>query len=157
MAGMVGSRQGGARRSMPNARPRPGDRRHPPVERRGRAPVAIVPGVMVRSPDRDGDVIRGETQIVGLLAAERSSTASSSPGTKWATVTVARSPSDLPHRRDVRPPVAPVLSPPFGRGGTAGTELGLALGVERTVVDGLPFLAAIFGPRPPALDGVVPF
>ena len=34
-------------------------------------PVAIVPGVMLLSPTRDGDVIRGEeTQIVGLLDGE---------------------------------------------------------------------------------------
>jgi 2-dehydro-3-deoxygalactonokinase len=73
MAGMVGSRQGW-REAVYAECPASPEAIAAGILRMtgaGGRPIAIVPGVMVRSPDRDGDVIRGEeTQIVGLLAAE---------------------------------------------------------------------------------------
>ena len=92
MAGMVGSRQGWREAVYVSCPATPeaiagGILRFATAKGR---PVAIVPGVMVRSPDRDGDVIRGEeTQIVGLLAREPEfDGVVILPGThsKWATV-----------------------------------------------------------------------
>ena len=73
MAGMVGSRQGW--REAPYV-PCPTTPRCSPQALPLRAsatgrPIAIVPGLVVRSAERDGDVIRGEeTQVVGLIDRE---------------------------------------------------------------------------------------
>jgi 2-dehydro-3-deoxygalactonokinase len=167
MAGMVGSRQGW-REAVYAACPASPEAIAAGILRiadAGGRPVAIVPGVMVRSADRDGDVIRGEeTQIVGLLAAEPDfDGVVVLPGThsKWATVTdgaiadfqtfltgemfgLLSRQSFLRHSVKEGAPELAAL-PDF------------ALGVERTVADGLPFLAAIFSVRArQLLDGVDP-
>lgn len=167
MAGMVGSRQGWHEAVYVPCPATPeaiagGILRF--TTARGR-PVAIVPGVMVRSPDRDGDVIRGEeTQIVGLLAREPGfDGVVVLPGThsKWTTVTGA-SIADfqtyltgemfglLAHHSFLRHSVKEGA-------GELSAQPDFALGVERTVVDGLPFLAAIFSVRArQLLDGTDP-
>lgn len=167
MAGMVGSRQGW-REALYVPCPAAPEAIAGGIFRfattRGR-PVAIVPGVMVRSPDRDGDVIRGEeTQIVGLLAQEPGlDGVVVLPGThsKWATVTGGAIADFqtyltgelfglLAHQSFLRHSV---------KEGAAdlSAQAGFALGVRRTVVDGLPFLAAIFSVRArQLLDGTAP-
>lgn len=167
MAGMVGSRQGWREAVYAECPASPeaiaaGILR---MSDAGGRPIAIVPGVMVRSPDRDGDVIRGEeTQIVGLLAAEPEfDGVVVLPGThsKWSTVTggaIADFQTFLTGemfsllsrqsflRHSVRESAAELSALPE-----------FALGVERTVADGLPFLAAIFSVRArQLLDGVDP-
>jgi 2-dehydro-3-deoxygalactonokinase len=167
MAGMVGSRQGWHEATYVPCPATPeaiadGVLRFTTASGR---PVAIVPGVMVRSPDRDGDVIRGEeTQILGLLAREKDfDGVVILPGThsKWATVT-AGGIADfqtyltgemfglLAHhsflRHSVKESAAELSAQPD-----------FALAVRRTVVDGLPFLAAIFSVRArQLLDGTAP-
>jgi 2-dehydro-3-deoxygalactonokinase len=120
----------------------------------GRA-VAIIPGVMLRDAQRDGDVIRGEeTQIVGLLERERGFRGVAiHPGThsKWVTIADGRIAGfqtflsgemfDLLSRTSfLRHSVAD-----GGRDLAAVPDF--ALGVRRTVAEELPFLAAIFSVR----------
>jgi 2-dehydro-3-deoxygalactonokinase len=157
MAGMVGSRQGW-REAVYVACPATPEAIAGGILRfataKGR-PVAIVPGVMVLTPDRDGDVIRGEeTQIVGLLAREpKFDGVVVLPGThsKWATVTggaIADFQTYLTGElfgllaRDsfLRHSVAEGRDEP-------STLPGFELGIRRTVEEGLPFLAAIFSVR----------
>ena len=122
-------------------------------------PIAIVPGVMLRSPLRDGDVMRGEeTQIVGLLDGEPGfDGVAVMPGThsKWVsiaggtirdfqTVMTGELFDLLAHTSFLRHSVAQqtvdlTASPDF------------ALAVRRTVGEGLPFLAALFSVRVRAL------
>ena len=92
MAGMIGSRQGWREAAYV---PCPADaavacRQGAPLHDETGRPIAIVPGLMLRSAARDGDVIRGEeTQIVGLLDREPGfDGVAILPGThsKWATV-----------------------------------------------------------------------
>ncbi|MCB1486972.1 MAG: 2-dehydro-3-deoxygalactonokinase [Bauldia sp.] len=157
MAGMIGSRQGW--REVPYvvcpATPRAiaaGILRFETA--RGR-PVAIVPGVMVRSPDRDGDVIRGEeTQMVGLLERPGGYEGLAIlPGThsKWATIrdgAIADFQTFLTgevfhllaHQSFLRHSVT-------GEDGDLATSQDFELGVRRTVLEGLPFLAAVFSVR----------
>lgn len=167
MAGMVGSRQGWREAVYAACPASPADiaagmLRMEDAEGR---PIAIVPGVMVRSADRDGDVIRGEeTQIVGLLAAEPDfDGVVVLPGThsKWATVTGG---GIADFQTFLTGEVFGLLSrDSFLRHSVkaGGRELStlpdFALGVRRTVLDGLPFLAAIFSVRArQLLDGVAP-
>jgi 2-dehydro-3-deoxygalactonokinase len=120
----------------------------------GRA-IAIVPGLMLRTAERDGDVMRGEeTQIVGLIGQHPSFNGTVVlPGThsKWVRVTddtivdfqtfLSGEMFDLLVRHSLlRHSVAEdgydlVASPAF------------TLGVERIAKEGLPFLAAIFSVR----------
>ena len=92
MAGMIGSRQGWREAPYAACPATPKSIAASIIRFKSGAgrPLAIVPGIMVRSDDRDGDVIRGEeTQIVGLLADEpRFDGIVVLPGThsKWATV-----------------------------------------------------------------------
>ena len=120
----------------------------------GRA-VAIVPGVMLRTPGRDGDVIRGEeTQIVGLLESEPAfAGVVVLPGThsKWVTVAdgaigdfqtyLTGELFELLSRQSfLRHSVAE-------DGGDLAASEDFALGVRRTAMEGLPFLGAdLFGP-----------
>jgi 2-dehydro-3-deoxygalactonokinase len=120
---------------------------------------------MVRSPDRDGDVIRGEeTQILGLLAREADfDGVVILPGThsKWATVTgggiadfqtylTGEMFGLLVHHSFLRHSVKESAA-------ELSTQPDFALGVRRTVIDGLPFLAAIFSVRArQLLDGTAP-
>lgn len=157
MAGMVGSRQGW-REAVYVPCPASPDAIAAGIMRlttaKGR-PVAIVPGVMVRSPDRDGDVIRGEeTQVVGLLAREpKLDGVVVLPGThsKWATVTgggIADFQTYLTGEMFGLLARQSFLRHSVKDGADELSALpGFALGVERTVVDGLPFLAAIFSVR----------
>lgn len=121
---------------------------------RGR-PVAIVPGVMVRAADRDGDVIRGEeTQMVGLLGRPGGFDGLAIlPGThsKWATISGGAIADFqtfltgelfglLAGQSFLRHSVA-------ADGGDLSVLPDFALGVRRTVVEGLPFLSGIFSVR----------
>ena len=167
MAGMVGSRQGWREAAYVPCPAIPeaiagGILRFETAEGR---PVAIVPGVMVRNPDRDGDVIRGEeTQIVGLFAREPTFDGIVIlPGThsKWATVTrgaiadfqtylTGEMFGLLAHHSFLRHSVKE-------GGEDLSTRPDFELGVRRTVVEELPFLAAIFSVRArQLLDGVAP-
>jgi 2-dehydro-3-deoxygalactonokinase len=127
----------------------------------GGRPVAIVPGVMLRSPLRDGDVMRGEeTQIVGLVDRDPGFVGVAvMPGThsKWVsiaggtigdfqTVMTGELFDLIAHKSFLRHSVAQdagdlTASPDF------------ALAVRRTVAEGLPFLAALFSVRARALLG----
>jgi 2-dehydro-3-deoxygalactonokinase len=118
-------------------------------------PIAIVPGLMVRSRDRDGDVMRGEeSQIVGLIDRQPGFIGTVIlPGThsKWVRIAdgaivdfqtfLSGEMFDLLARHSfLRHSVAEdrhdlASSPAF------------ALGVERVAEEGLPFLAAIFSVR----------
>ena len=167
MAGMVGSRQGWREAVYAECPAAPADIAAGMLRMKdedGRQ-IAIVPGVMVRSADRDGDVIRGEeTQIVGLLAAEPAfDGVVVLPGThsKWATASdgaIADFQTFLTGemfgllsrqsflRHSVKDGAAELSTLPD-----------FALGVRRTVLDGLPFLAAIFSVRArQLLDGTAP-
>ena len=167
MAGMVGSRQGW-REAVYAECPASPEAIAAGILRMSDAagrPIAIVPGVMVRSTDRDGDVIRGEeTQIVGLLAAEPEfDGVVVLPGThsKWATVTggaIANFQTFLTGEMFGLLSRQSFLRHSVAEGTAELAELSdFALGVERTVVDGLPFLAAIFSVRArQLLDGVDP-
>ena len=167
MAGMVGSRQGWREAVYAGCPASPADIAAGllRMEDEGGRPIAIVPGVMVRSADRDGDVIRGEeTQIVGLLATEPSfEGVVVLPGThsKWATVTDG---AIADFQTFLTGEVFGLLSrQSFLRHSVKDGEAELAtlpdfaLGVQRTVLEGLPFLAAIFSVRArQLLDGVAP-
>jgi 2-dehydro-3-deoxygalactonokinase len=165
MAGMIGSRQGWREAAY---LPCPADigtlagniTRF--ATSAGRA-VAIIPGIMLRSTARDGDVMRGEeTQIAGLLASEPAFNGTVVlPGThsKWASVAhgaitdfqtyLSGEMFDLlAHQSFLRHSVA----------GNASAEApDFALGVRRTMLEGLPFLSAIFSVRARALlDNAAP-
>jgi 2-dehydro-3-deoxygalactonokinase len=157
MAGMVGSRQGW--REAPYLEcPTPiaalaGQLLR--FEAGGGRPMAIVPGVMLRSRTRDGDVIRGEeTQIAGLLAGEPGfAGVAILPGThsKWIEVGggaivdfqtfLTGELFDLLRRQSfLRHSVA-------DEGGDLAASAEFTLAVRRTAVEGLPFLAALFPVR----------
>lgn len=165
MAGMVGSRQGW-REAPYLACPTTTEALAGKIVRletaRGR-PVAIVPGLMVRSTDRDGDVIRGEeTQIVGFVERQpRFAGVCIMPGThsKWVglddgsitgfqTFLTGELFDLLSHHSFLRHSVTDV-----GADLTGAPDFALA--VKRTAEQGLPFLAAIFSVRArQLLDGV---
>jgi 2-dehydro-3-deoxygalactonokinase len=161
MAGMIGSRQGWREADYLPCPAATGALAKAVVRftaSDGRS-MAIVPGVMLRTPERDGDVIRGEeTQIVGLLQGEPGfDGVVVMPGThsKWVsvrtgtildfqTVMTGELFDLLAHKSFLRHSVAQqaadlTASPDF------------ALGVRRTVTENLPFLAALFSVRARAL------
>jgi 2-dehydro-3-deoxygalactonokinase len=164
MAGMVGSRQGWREAAYAPCPATPEDLAARVLRfdtTSGRA-VAIVPGIMLRSSDRDGDVIRGEeTQMVGLIDRGRAGGLVILPGThsKWATIRngaitgfhtflTGEMFALLAHHSFLRHSVA-------AEGGDVTAEPDFALAVRRTAAEGLPFLAAIFSVRVRALlDGV---
>jgi 2-dehydro-3-deoxygalactonokinase len=157
MAGMVGSRQGWREADYLSC---PAD----PSALAGKVlrfttssgrPIAIVPGLKLRSETRDGDVIRGEeTQIVGVVDREPGfSGIAILPGThsKWVTVAsgaitdfqtyLTGEMFDLLSRHSfLRHSVAE-------SGRDLSTVPDFALAVRRTAKEGLPFLAAIFSVR----------
>lgn len=165
MAGMVGSRQGWHEAPYVPV-PATADALAAGLyrfEASDRRPIAIVPGLVLRSPTRDGDVIRGEeTQLVGLMEEEPDFAGIAIlPGThsKWAAVgggaisafqtfmtgemfeLLAKKSflrhSVSEHADDI------AASPHF------------ALAVRRSVAEGLPFLGAVFSVRVrQLLDGV---
>jgi 2-dehydro-3-deoxygalactonokinase len=157
MAGMIGSRQGWREAAYLSCPASPAGLAENLLrfDTSSGRPVAIVPGVMVRSSARDGDVIRGEeTQIIGLLGRDpRFEGVVILPGThsKWATVGggaladfqtfLTGEMFELLSRQSfLRHSVAEGSEEP-------STLPGFALGVKRTVNEGLPFLAAIFSVR----------
>ena len=161
MAGMIGSRQGWREAAYLACPAAPGALAEAVIRfrsARGR-PIAIVPGIMLLTPARDGDVMRGEeTQIVGLVDGEPGfDGVAVMPGThsKWVriaggtirdfqTVMTGELFDLLAHKSFLRHSIAQgsddlTASPDF------------ALAVRRTVGDGLPFLAALFSVRVRAL------
>jgi 2-dehydro-3-deoxygalactonokinase len=157
MAGMIGSRQGwreAAYLPCPASPAGLAERmlRFPGPDGR---PLAIVPGVMLRSSLRDGDVIRGEeTQIIGLLGRDPGfEGVVILPGThsKWATVGGG---ALADFQTFLTGEMFELLSrTSFLRHSVAEGSAELAtlpdfeLAVRRTVTEGLPFLAAIFSVR----------
>jgi 2-dehydro-3-deoxygalactonokinase len=126
-------------------------------------PVAIVPGLVLRSAARDGDVIRGEeTQLVGLMEEEPDFDGIAIlPGThsKWAAVSAA---SISTFQTFMTGEVFELLArKSFLRHSVSEDADDLAgsshfaLAVRRTVEEKLPFLSAIFSVRVrQLLDGV---
>ncbi len=161
MAGMIGSRQGwreAAYLPCPAATGALADAIVRFTTAGGR-PIAIVPGVMLVSPLRDGDVMRGEeTQIVGLTDGEPDfAGVAVMPGThsKWVsiadgtirdfqTVMTGELFDLFAHKSFLRHSVAQET-------GDLAAAPDFALGVRRTVSEGLPFLAALFSVRARAL------
>jgi 2-dehydro-3-deoxygalactonokinase len=157
MAGMVGSRQGwreAAYLPCPASAAGLVARMLRFAAANGR-PIAIVPGVMLRDPKRDGDVIRGEeTQIIGLVDREPDFAGLAIlPGThsKWVAVAggaltgfqtfLTGELFELLSRHSfLRHSVAE-----SGLDLSAAPDFGLA--VRRMVLEELPFLAAIFSVR----------
>ena len=167
MAGMIGSRQGwreAAYLPCPAATGALADQIVRFATSTGRT-VAIVPGVMLKSPARDGDVMRGEeTQIVGLIDSEPGfDGVAILPGThsKWVTIAGGAIVTFqtfltgelfdlLAHQSFLRHSVA-------ASAGDLDASPDFALAVRRTAEEGLPFLSAIFSVRARALlDGVAP-
>jgi len=117
--------------------------------------VAIVPGLMLRDPRRDGDVIRGEeTQIVGLIGHEPAFRGISiHPGThsKWAAIadrTITRFQTFLTGEIfDLLARVSFLRHSVASDGRDLSAVPDFALAVRRTAEEGLPFLAAIFSVR----------
>ena len=164
MAGMIGSRQGWREAPYVSCPATPAALAGGIIrfDTGAGRPVAIVPGIMLRSPDRDGDVIRGEeTQIVGLIDRGGADGIVILPGThsKWATIAqgaitgfhtfLTGEMFELLSRHSfLRHSVAV-----DGRDLSAVPDFTRA--VRRTVEGGLPFLAAIFSVRArQLLDGV---
>ena len=126
-------------------------------------PVAIVPGLVLRSKERDGDVIRGEeTQLIGLMEQEPGFEGLAIlPGThsKWAAM---RGGEILSFQTFMTGEMFELLSKKsFLRHSVAESAGAIAdsphfeLAVRRSVEAGLPFLAAIFSVRVrQLLDGV---
>jgi 2-dehydro-3-deoxygalactonokinase len=157
MAGMVGSRQGwreAAYLPCPASPAGLAEKMLRLATADGRA-VAIVPGVMLRSSLRDGDVIRGEeTQIVGLLGSQPGfEGVVILPGThsKWATVgggALADFQTFLTGEMFELLSKHSFLRHSVAEGGAELSTLpDFAIAVRRTVSEGLPFLAAIFSVR----------
>jgi 2-dehydro-3-deoxygalactonokinase len=161
MAGMIGSRQGwreAAYLPCPAATGALADAVVRFTTASGR-PIAIVPGVMLTSRARDGDVIRGEeTQIVGLTDGEPGfAGVAIMPGThsKWVsiadgtirdfqTVMTGELFDLFAHKSFLRHSVAQSA-------GDLTASPDFALAVTRTVGEGLPVLAALFSVRARAL------
>ena len=161
MAGMIGSRQGWHEAAYLECPAATGALAQAVVRFRaadGR-PIAIVPGVMLKSAARDGDVMRGEeTQIVGLIDGEADfDGVAVMPGThsKWVsiaggvirdfqTVMTGELFDLFAHKSFLRHSVAQ-------ESGDLTASPDFALAVRRTAADGLPFLAALFSVRARAL------
>lgn len=156
MAGMVGSRQGWREAAYVPCPATPASLAGALLrfETSDGRPVAIVPGIALRSADRDGDVIRGEeTQMVGLIDRGGADGIVILPGThsKWATIAggaitgfqtfLTGEMFELLSRHSfLRHSVS-------ADGRDLATMPDFALAIRRTVEDGLPFLAAIFSVR----------
>lgn len=165
MAGMVGSRQGWHEAAYVGVPTSPDSLAEGLLkfETSDHRPMAIVPGLVLRSEARDGDVIRGEeTQLVGLMEEEPDfSGIAILPGThsKWAAIENGRITTFqtfltgevfelLARKSFLRHSVAEDSDD------IAGSS-DFALAVRRSVLEGLPFLGAIFSVRVrQLLDGV---
>ncbi len=130
---------------------------------RGGRPIAIVPGLMLNEPSRDGDVMRGEeTQMIGVIDREPLfAGVAILPGThsKWARI-------EQGTIRDFQTFITGELfellaKKSFLRHSVAESDVDLselpdfALGVRRTAQQGLPFLNALFSVRSRQLLEVV--
>lgn len=156
MAGMIGSRQGWREAAYLPCPASPSGLAGKMLrfQASGRD-IAIVPGVMLRSSVRDGDVIRGEeTQIIGLLGRDPGFEGIVIlPGThsKWATVgggAIADFQTFLTGEMFELLSRTSFLRHSVAEGGAEPSTLpDFALAVQRTVTEGLPFLAAIFSVR----------
>ncbi len=161
MAGMIGSRQGWHEAAYLPCPAATGALAEAIVQFRSASgrPIAIVPGVMLKSLARDGDVMRGEeTQIVGLVDGEPGfDGVAVMPGThsKWVsivsgvigdfqTVMTGELFDLFAHKSFLRHSVAQ-------EAGDLTASPDFALGLRRTVGEGLPFLAALFSVRARAL------
>lgn len=157
MAGMIGSRQGWreapyvACPATPEAIAASTFQFETSVGR----PIAIVPGVMVRTANRDGDVIRGEeTQMVGLMGRPGGFEGLAVlPGThsKWAAL---RDDAIVDFQTFFTGELFDLLAhQSFLRHSVAADHDDLSslpdfeLGVRRTVELGVPFLSAVFSVR----------
>ena len=157
MAGMIGSRQGWREApyvEVPTSLDRLADGLLRFTSSRHR-PLAIVPGLVLRSPERDGDVIRGEeTQLVGLIEREPGFDGLAIlPGThsKWAAV---RGAGIVSFQTFMTGEMFDLLArKSFLRHSVSETADDLSaspdfeLAVRRSVEADLPFLAAIFSVR----------
>jgi 2-dehydro-3-deoxygalactonokinase len=157
LAGMIGSRQGW--REAPyvacpaDAAALAGSTIR--FDTKGGRSVAIVPGLMLRDPRRDGDVIRGEeTQIVGLIEHEPAFRGVCiHPGThsKWVAIadgTMTGFQTFLSGEMfDLLSRVSFLRHSVAADGRDLSSRPDFALAVRRTVEEGLPFLAAIFSVR----------
>ena len=157
MAGMVGSRQGwreAAYLPCPASASGLAAKMLRFATSGGRA-IAIVPGVMLRDPRRDGDVLRGEeTQIIGLVDGEPDFAGLAIlPGThsKWATIAGGALTS---FQTFLTGELFELLSRhSFLRHSVAESDRDLsaepdfALAVRRMAEEGLPFLSAVFSVR----------
>jgi 2-dehydro-3-deoxygalactonokinase len=158
MAGMVGSRQGWrevAYVPCPATIAEISRATVPFTMSDGQRKAAIVPGVMLRDPKRDGDVMRGEeTQIAGVIEREPAFDGTAIlPGThsKWVRI---ENGTILDFQSYLTGELFQLLSrQSFLRhsvaenAGELAAAPGFALGVERTAGDDLPFLAALFSVR----------
>ena len=166
MAGMIGSRQGWREADYLPCPAAVGDLAASVLrfETGNGRPVAIIPGMMVRSAARDGDVMRGEeTQIVGLIDGEPGfAGVAILPGThsKWVSVsgtTVNDFQTFLTGEVFELLSQKSFLRHSVAAGGGEPDSPDFALAVRRTVDEGLPFLSAIFSVRVRALlDGADP-
>jgi 2-dehydro-3-deoxygalactonokinase len=161
MAGMIGSRQGWREAAYLPCPAAVGDLAASVLrfDTASGRPVAIVPGIMVRSAARDGDVMRGEeTQIVGMIDGEPDfSGVAILPGThsKWVSIGAA---TVKDFQTFLTGEIFELLSQKsFLRHSVAAGDGDLtqspdfALAVRRTAEEGLPFLSAIFSVRVRAL------
>ncbi len=165
MAGMIGSRQGWREAAYLPCPAATGALAESVVrfDTASGRPVAIIPGIMLKSAARDGDVMRGEeTQIVGLIDGEPAfDGVAILPGTHSKWVTIADSTvmdfqtyltgelfDLLAHQSFLRHSVA-------ADGGELADAPDFALAVRRTTEEALPFLSAIFSVRARALLGSV--
>lgn len=165
MAGMIGSRQGWHEAqylecpATPQAIAAAASRFTTSTGR----DIVIVPGLMLRAADRDGDVMRGEeTQIIGLLEHEPGfAGVAILPGThsKWALVgdgSIAGFQTFLTGELFELLSRHSFLRHSVRDDGRDLSEVSdFRLAVERTAVEGLPFLAAIFSVRARQLLGAV--
>lgn len=165
MAGMIGSRQGWREAAYVPCPTTP-DLLAANVLRfdAGGHPAAVVPGVMLRSPDRDADVIRGEeTQLAGLIAGGATDGLVILPGThsKWAILDAG---AITTFQTFLTGELFELLSrQSFLRHSVAADGRDLAadpdfeLAVRRIAADGLPFLSSVFSVRARQLvNGVAP-
>jgi 2-dehydro-3-deoxygalactonokinase len=157
MAGMVGSRQGWREAAYV---PCPATEqaiaaRITRFDSSGGRAVAIVPGLVVDAPERDGDVLRGEeTQIIGIMQREPGFAGTIIlPGThsKWARVdgrVIVDFQTYLTGELfELLSRISFLRHSVLDDGSDLSASPDFALGVERTARDGLPFLGALFSVR----------
>ncbi|MEO8667656.1 MAG: 2-dehydro-3-deoxygalactonokinase [Bauldia sp.] len=156
LSGMVGSRQGWREAPYVETPATPGELATQLVHFSGNVrPIVIVPGIVRRAADGAADVMRGEeTQIVGLLDRDpHFAGVAILPGThsKWARIAAGGIAGFqtyltgemfdlLAHHSFLRHSVAEGA-------GDVSARPDFALGVRRTAVEGVPFLATIFSVR----------